>query len=222
MRGQVLTYDPGSGFGLILGDDGDRYGFTDADVMDGAVVRPDHRVDFVVDSGRAAQVFMMTPAAPASTAAVPLADHEALSLWGYFKRGVKQKYIDGHGRARRKEYWGFVLFQWLTFLAPGMVGFGLIGIGRSQAVSALSVLGAGLLVVAGLIYLALIIPSIAIRIRRFHDVGLSGWLILLGAIPYVGELFVIVVTVLPSQRHANKHGPIPGHGAGSELLATFD
>ena len=53
------------------------------------------------------------------------------------------------------------------------------------------------------------IPYVAVAIRRFHDVGLSGWLILIGLVPYVGGLFVFIVSLLPSQPAVNVHGAPP-------------
>ena len=70
-------------------------------------------------------------------------------------------------------------------------------------------------ILAGLVYLFFILPGIAVLIRRFHDVGLSGWLILLGLIPYIGGLITFIITLLPSEARPNKHGPIPGRASRS-------
>ena len=53
------------------------------------------------------------------------------------------------------------------------------------------------------------IPGLAVQVRRFHDVGLSGWLVLIAVIPYLGGVFALVVSLIPSQNGANKHGPYP-------------
>lgn len=63
--------------------------------------------------------------------------------------------------------------------------------------------------VVALVYFGLLIPGVSVTIRRFHDVGLSGWLILIGLIPYVGGLFLFVVSLLPSQPCVNVHGAPP-------------
>lgn len=60
-----------------------------------------------------------------------------------------------------------------------------------------------------LVALALLVPMIAIHVRRFHDLGYSGWWYLLSFIPYVGSLVVLVMMCLPSQEGGNKYGPHP-------------
>lgn len=133
---------------------------------------------------------------------------DTTSPWRYFTRCLS-KYADAHGRARRKEYWYFVLFQVLILLVP--IGLSVIlTIAGGEDLSDGGALAIGILVmIAGVIYLALLLPGICVSIRRFHDVGLSGWLILLGVIPYVGGLVTFIITLLPSQAHPNKHGPVP-------------
>jgi uncharacterized membrane protein YhaH (DUF805 family) len=65
------------------------------------------------------------------------------------------------------------------------------------------------LMLLGLFGLALFIPSIAVQVRRFHDQDRTGWLILLGLIPYVGGLIVLVFMCLPGTRGTNRFGPDP-------------
>ena len=64
-------------------------------------------------------------------------------------------------------------------------------------------------VAAGLFFLATFIPSLAITVRRIHDIGLSGWFYLLILIPYIGGLIILVFTLVPSQKNDNKWGPVP-------------
>ena len=61
----------------------------------------------------------------------------------------------------------------------------------------------------GLFLLATFIPGLALIVRRQHDIGLSGWFYLLVLVPYVGGLIVFVFTLIPSQKHDNKWGPVP-------------
>jgi uncharacterized membrane protein YhaH (DUF805 family) len=57
-----------------------------------------------------------------------------------------------------------------------------------------------------LFILVILLPSISLLVRRFHDVGMSGWLVLLTFIPFAGAVFALVVAVLDSQRGANRFG----------------
>lgn len=120
----------------------------------------------------------------------------------YFLNVIKKHYADFAGRATRSEYWYFVLFQFL------------IGIAVSIVVSILgSIIGevAGLL---SLVYsLALLIPGLAVGIRRLHDTGKSGWWLLIGLVPFVGFIILIVFMVQDSEADRNQYGPNPKRGA---------
>lgn len=106
-----------------------------------------------------------------------------------------QRYAEFDGRSSRKEFWTFylgnvVLSLLLTTLSGGP-GRGLIG----------------LLV---LVYaLALIVPTIAVIVRRFHDQGRKGWWVLLGLIPVVGGLVVLAFMLVDSQPGDNAWGANP-------------
>ena len=60
-----------------------------------------------------------------------------------------------------------------------------------------------------LYYIFIILPSIAMTVRRLHDVGQSGWMVLLNLVPYVGGVVILVFTCLDSQPNENKYGPNP-------------
>ena len=102
-----------------------------------------------------------------------------------------KKYAVFTGRSRRKEYWFFVLFYILLAIALGIVD-GVTGLG----------------VLSPLLTLALLVPSIAVSIRRLHDVGKSGWWLLLGFVPLVG-LVLLYFMVQDSQPGGNEYGPNP-------------
>jgi uncharacterized membrane protein YhaH (DUF805 family) len=121
-----------------------------------------------------------------------------LSLWDYFIKCMSLSF-SGDGRARRKEYWGFHLF----FVAPSFsVGF----------LSGFFFDGAGPVLILGLLWGVACLPAaISVTIRRLHDLGTSGWWVLLFFVPYLGLLFMIVCGVLPSEQRSNKHGPCPAH-----------
>lgn len=114
-----------------------------------------------------------------------------------------QRYADFSGRSRRKEYWMFVLGVIIVAIVLSVIEgvLGLTGmIGPYGPLSALFLL-------------AIIIPGIAVQVRRFHDQDKSGWFVLLGFIPIVGGLIVLVFMCLEGTRGPNQYGPDPkGHG----------
>lgn len=112
---------------------------------------------------------------------------------------VLKKYAVFNGRARRKEYWYFILFHMIISLVVGVID-GLTGSFSGEV-------GVGLL---GAIYaLALLIPSIAVIVRRLHDTDRSGWWILISLIPLIGTIVLIVFLVLDSTPGANRFGENP-------------
>ncbi|HBQ38973.1 MAG TPA: DUF805 domain-containing protein, partial [Halieaceae bacterium] len=102
---------------------------------------------------------------------------------------LKNKYAMFGGRARRKEYWYFVLFNLLASIILGVVD-GITGTYSEDA-------GLGLL--GGIYALAVFIPSIAVAMRRLHDTGRSGWWLLLALIPILGVLVLLVFMLLDSE-----------------------
>jgi uncharacterized membrane protein YhaH (DUF805 family) len=122
---------------------------------------------------------------------------------------LRRKYADFNGRARRSEYWFFVLFTAIVSLIGSVLDtiFGL----RSGAYG-----GTG--PIQGVLQLALLVPGLAVGARRLHDTGRSGWWLLIGIIPIVGWIVLIVFFVQDSQSD-NQYGPNPkgpgeGHRAG--------
>lgn len=103
-----------------------------------------------------------------------------------------QNYANFSGRARRSEYWFFVLFNVLfsiaAFILDMITGIGIIG---------------------GLYALAMLIPGLAVAVRRLHDIGKSGWMYLIVLIPIVGGIWLLVLLFLDSQPGDNKYGPNP-------------
>jgi uncharacterized membrane protein YhaH (DUF805 family) len=102
---------------------------------------------------------------------------------------VMQKYANFSGRAIRSEYWWFVLAYIVAYLVVAIVDY---------------VLGVQLL--TAILSLALLIPSIAVGVRRLHDLDKSGWWLLLGLIPLVG-LILIYWFAQPGTPGPNRFGP---------------
>jgi len=124
-----------------------------------------------------------------------------------------KRYADFSGRSRRKEYWLFNLGVVLAYTALLMVSFASTRQnGEPGAVSAL----VALLFVG--IWLALIIPSLAVLVRRLHDQERSGWLVLLAFVPLIGGLVLLVFTLLPGTAGENRYGADP---RGDDHQAVF-
>ncbi|MEE0889497.1 MAG: DUF805 domain-containing protein [Bacteroidales bacterium] len=117
----------------------------------------------------------------------------------WFIKCIKQ-YADFKGRARRKEYWMFTLF-YLLFLLPLALLVG-IEIGLEIEVPIFTILFV-------LFIFALIVPTYAVTARRLHDTGRSGWWILINFIPYIGGIWLFVLTCLDSKPGTNKWGDNP-------------
>jgi uncharacterized membrane protein YhaH (DUF805 family) len=118
---------------------------------------------------------------------------------------LTQKYADFSGRARRSEYWFWVLF-YLIVQAIASIIDNILGTRNSS--------GTGL--VTSIASLALLVPWLAVSARRLHDTGRSGWWTLLWIIPIVGWIILIVWWAQDSQGE-NKYGPSP-KGYGQEYL----
>lgn len=112
---------------------------------------------------------------------------------------VLKNYAVFGGRARRKEYWYFILFNLLALLGLGFID-GVIGTIDLES-------GMGLL--SGIYSLAVLIPSIAVSVRRLHDTNRSGWWFLLYLIPFIGGLILLIFMVMDSQQSDNQYGPNP-------------
>lgn len=122
-----------------------------------------------------------------------------------------RRYADFSGRSRRKEYWMFTLLQLIVYAAVAAVGglFALLYNATGGGSDASGVFGIIFIVLFAIVALGLIIPNIAVTVRRFHDQDKSGWFILLNFIPYVGGLVVLVFMCLEGTRGANRYGDDP-------------
>lgn len=103
------------------------------------------------------------------------------------KTVLTEKYATFTGRARRSEYWWFVLANFLIGLIVGFID---------------------ITILTGIVNLLLIVPSLAVGARRLHDIGKSGWWLLLALIPLV-NLYLIYLFVKDSQPGENEYGPNP-------------
>lgn len=97
-----------------------------------------------------------------------------------------EKYCCFKGRARRSEYWYYSLFSSIV---------GLILLFNDYASAAFS--------------LATLLPSLGVSVRRLHDVGKSGWWILIALVPLLGAIYLIYLNILDSEPGTNEYGENP-------------
>ena len=118
-------------------------------------------------------------------------------------RSCLSQYVGFSGRARRSEFWYFVLFYVIVQIVASIID---------------SVLGTNQ-IISGLASLALLLPYLAVGIRRLHDTSRSGWWILIGLIPLVGAIILIVFYCQDSHPD-NQYGPNPKAGYGTGTVPT--
>ena len=212
MRGEVLHYDDEQGFGFINGADGKRYAFERGDLRRLVPVGKGTVVEFQIDGATAREIFVIRSDMRASAPA---------------------QLRPRRGRRRAREHRAVELFRAhadiqlrqfpRTGAAQGILGLRAVlddpvddrhAASASPSTAARAIWSArrsptATVVAVGLFLLATFIPGIALTVRRQHDIGLSGWFYLLVLVPYVGGLIVFVFTLIPSQKHDNKWGPVP-------------
>ena len=104
-----------------------------------------------------------------------------------------KSYAVFYGRARRKEYWNFTLFNFLLIFLLALLSMVLFS----------STLPAELLA------LGTVLPSLAVSVRRLHDIGKNGWWLLFGIIPLVGPITLFVFHIKEGDAEENAYGPDP-------------
>jgi len=111
---------------------------------------------------------------------------------------VLKKYAEFDGRSRRKEYWMFVLFNFIISIV--LASFErMLGLGSEYGTGFLSTIYS----------IGVLIPSIAVGIRRLHDIGKSGWWLLLALLPVIGWIWIFVLLVTDGHPGSNEYGTNP-------------
>ncbi|MGH3666845.1 MAG: DUF805 domain-containing protein [Acidimicrobiia bacterium] len=116
-----------------------------------------------------------------------------------------RKYATFSGRARQSEFWWWILF--IVILGGGSAAV-------AAATGAVDESGnldpnSGAAALIGIAYLVLILPHLAVSVRRLHDTGRSGWFLLLGFIPCIGAIVLLVFYASTGDPGLNKFGPPP-------------
>jgi uncharacterized membrane protein YhaH (DUF805 family) len=106
---------------------------------------------------------------------------------------VLKNYVGFGGRARRKEYWMFFLFNVIISIVLAILD---------------AIMGTESLL-NGIYSLAVLLPSLAVTVRRLHDTGRSGWWILISLIPLIGAIVLLVFTCLEGDSYENDYGQDP-------------
>ncbi|MET7308089.1 DUF805 domain-containing protein [Streptomyces sp. NPDC005134] len=109
---------------------------------------------------------------------------------------VLKKYAVFSGRARRQEYWMYTLFTCIAVIILAVLD---------------AVLGTSPTIIA-IYYVAVLLPTLGVSVRRLHDTGRSGWWLLFGIVPLVGGITILVFTCLEGERSQNAYGPDPKSG----------
>ena len=112
---------------------------------------------------------------------------------------VIAKYATFSGRARRREYWRFILYYLLTYLL-------LLGV---DVVTGTFNMETQLGFLSGLFLLFMVIPAIAVAVRRLHDTERSGWGVLLALLPLIGQLVLLFFFIQEGDEGSNAYGPDP-------------
>jgi len=123
---------------------------------------------------------------------------------------VLKQYADFNSRARRKEYWMFILFNaifgGIAMLLDNALGFAWGGV-------AYAIDQGDVILTPGPLYgiyaLVLFIPGLAVLVRRLHDIGKSGWMVLIALIPVIGAIWLLVLLLTDSNPGENLYGANP-------------
>ena len=206
MKGKVLDFSIQKGGGLILGDDGQRYLFVASEWQEQSLPLRDVVVDFEAAGKYAKGVYLLAQAVPQIQAATPTikakpfkaTENKEPSLLDLAISAVKHKYLLFNGRASRKEFWAVMLFSVLISFALQLLYT--LGFAISDNL--------GLLLALPFVIFALgmVIPQLAVSVRRLHDTDKSGWWLLLGFIPIFGTIALIVLFSLASSEGDNRFG----------------
>lgn len=108
---------------------------------------------------------------------------------------VLKNYVGFQGRASRKEYWMFFLFTTIFSLILTIID---VAAGLNSLLT-------------GFYSLAVLLPSLAVAVRRLHDTGRSGWWLLISLVPFVGGIILLIFMCLDSEVSENKYGSNPKH-----------
>ena len=127
----------------------------------------------------------------------------------WFLKALKH-YADFSGRARRKEYWMFTLYDVFFSIVWGILTIIPIALSGVSGKDIPTSIITSIIFITSLSYsTVMLLPRLAVAVRRLHDTGKSGWMLLVGLIPAIGGIWLFVLMLLDSQTEANKYGTNP-------------
>lgn len=203
MKGTLLDFSIQTNEGIITGQDNNRYKFSGAEWKENVSPSRGQQVDFDVNqSGQAVGIYIeiehpaQTPVKKAFSAAAgttaQFKDEENYNLLDWSIKCMR-KYVDFSGRARRKEYWYFYLFQILINLGlliiAAILGF------SEEGINGLSIL----------VSLVFLLPNLSACARRLHDVNRSGWWMLI-SVTVIGLIPLFIWLVSETKPETNQWG----------------
>ena len=122
----------------------------------------------------------------------------------WYLKVMKENFSNFSGRARRKEFWMWYLF-YVIILIVAMILDGVLGTGFEIGYGATTPYGWVYIIAA----LAHIIPRLAVNVRRLHDVGKSGWFLFIALIPFVGAIWLLILSCSDGESGDNAYGSNP-------------
>ena len=198
MKGSILDFSIQTNTGVISGDDGQRYNFAAAEWRGQRSPNRGDRVDFDLDAeGQAVQIYTALGNTTSPVQAINEQldkisnqdqHEEQFNMIDWFVKCLKN-YVTFTGRARRKEFWFFMLMCVLIGIVARIID---------------RILGTGQLF-DSLLNLALFLPSLAVGARRLHDTGRSGWWQLL-VLTIIGIIPLIIWWATDTKQENNKWG----------------
>ncbi|MEB5476332.1 DUF805 domain-containing protein [Acinetobacter pollinis] len=193
MKGQILDFSIQTNIGIISGDDNNRYYFKGIEWKSTEIPNRGNKVDFDLDNeGNAIQVYLslenkVNPLESFSNYLDKISNtnqaEENFNMIDWFVKSLKN-YANFSGRARRKEYWYFVLGQLIISIITGLLDETIFNIST----------------------LILFIPGLAVLVRRLHDINKSGWWILISLIPFIGSIILLVWLLTNTKSEKNQWG----------------
>ncbi|MCE6958354.1 DUF805 domain-containing protein [Cereibacter sphaeroides] len=203
----MIFFDKATSTGRISGADGNRYDFAQQDLKQPVQPAVGTDVDFEPRDGTARDIYVLGNGSTSGNGTYAGEVEPDLGFFGLGWRAATTKYVTFSGRARRKEFWGFLFFYVVILTVAGIV---FISVGMNMGNDTAPVV-LGLL---GLVVLGGALPAWAVQFRRLHDLGQPGWilfiLLVVGLIPYVGWVVnfiaLIVLGAIEGQPHENKYG----------------
>ncbi len=203
MKGLILDYSIQENKGAINADNGERYYFTGADWRESQLPKKGDVIDFEVDIENEKNAKMVYLALNDNRQVNRInlgyvgkpsdpVDYEAQERFSVVEWFTKTLRDFGHfnGRSRRKEYWIYTLI---------IIGMSIITLIIDNAVI-------GAPVLTWILAIVTLVPSLALIVRRLHDINQSGWLAIISVIPILNWIFIIIIGCIETQQENNQWG----------------